>query len=755
MTNAIRLTAVTILVLSLASPASAVVPTYTFVRIWDYNGATFTGLSFPDTTEIVLAENGDIAVSEGEWGSDSLYTVKRGVKRVIASSGTGVGQIAEFRPREFNDDGTVLSWVQFDFEDPRFSGILLSNKALIASWPSTASGFLVDDPVMNASGTVLYVENDGANQNLKRWQNGVSTTIATCDTLLHPKINDSGTIAFECSISFSDSVIHRGTAAPFPVFVNASSFAPANPGTNQPFGITPAGDVGFQHFGGSPTGTFVKGASAPVSAGDLLCDVRAFTAQGLFLCDQFTSIRVRSIAANPISSHTLISNGSALAGSTVYVLGFGEPDMNDRGQIAFAARLDDTTAGIFLATPTSCDSDTDGWCNEQDNCPALANTDQRDTDEDGVGDRCDNCAYHANADQLDSNSDGRGNVCGPCGPGPNAPICGTHAAGAGTNTFTVSNIPLAAFPSRPLLYAQAYSNTPGLTVSASIDANECTGGIKHPFEFGFNDVNDGLGFLAARVFDVYIEQADRAGAICPVHFESSGVAGTYSYRIEAATEPPVGGQTSYQSVGTPVGGTASTPDAIPFIEESRNYRFLYAGTGGTNFGTCQFNPNPPTTDFPGVTYTAAPGPGWDCCTFQFDGVDNVPSSPGQLVFNLNGSPPVPDPDGDGFLSPCDSCDYKANADQADGGRVNSTTPDGIGDACQCGRLNAGGVIDAADVTALRQHLAQSSVLPAAQLAFCSVIGGPTECTIRTLTVLRRAVGGLSPALQQTCTAALP
>ena len=149
-----------------------------------------------------------------------------------------------------------------------------------------------------------------------------------------------------------------------------------------------------------------------------------------------------------------------------------------------------------------------------------------------------------------------------------------------------------------MLYAQAYSNTPGLAVSASIDESECTGGIKHPFQFGFNDVNDGLGFLAARVFDVYVAQADRAGAICPVHFHSSGVAGSYSYRIEAATEPPVGGQTAYVSAGASVDATASTPDAIPFIEESQNYRFLYAGTGGTNFGTCQFTPNPPVTDFP-------------------------------------------------------------------------------------------------------------------------------------------------------------
>jgi hypothetical protein len=38
-----------------------------------------------------------------------------------------------------------------------------------------------------------------------------------------------------------------------------------------------------------------------------------------------------------------------------------------------------------------------------------------------------------------------------------------------------------------------------------------------------------------------------------------------------------------------------------------------------------------------------------------------------------------------------------------------------------------------------------------------VVGAPTECTIRTLTVLRRALAGLGPtaAQMQTCTAAQP
>ncbi|MGH2897284.1 MAG: hypothetical protein ACRDMZ_01310, partial [Solirubrobacteraceae bacterium] len=250
---------------------------------------------------------------------------------------------------------------------------------------------------------------------------------------------------------------------------------------------------------------------------------------------------------------------------------------------------------------------------------------------------------------------------------------------------------------------------------------------------------------------------DRVGATCTVELRATGAAGSYRYAVEVTTTPPIGALSSYESNGAAVAGQALMPNNIPFYSEATNHRFLYAGTGGSSFGTCAWNPNPPAGDDPPIVYSAAAGTGWDCCTFQFDGVDGVPSSVGQLVFNLNGPLPPPDPDGDGFLSPCDSCDYKANVDQKDGGGIGTTTPDLIGDACQCGQLAGSGSVDAVDVTALRNHLAQNPLLTAAQLPFCSVIGGPGDCTIRTATVLRRALAipALGPGVSQVCQAALP
>ena len=57
------------------------------------------------------------------------------------------------------------------------------------------------------------------------------------------------------------------------------------------------------------------------------------------------------------------------------------------------------------------DSDGDGVCDEDDNCPAVPNPDQSDKDKDGVGDVCDNCPTVANPDQKDSNGNGIGDAC--------------------------------------------------------------------------------------------------------------------------------------------------------------------------------------------------------------------------------------------------------------------------------------------------------------------------------------------------------
>ncbi len=60
---------------------------------------------------------------------------------------------------------------------------------------------------------------------------------------------------------------------------------------------------------------------------------------------------------------------------------------------------------------TCIDTDRDGICNDNDNCPNKPNPDQLNSDSDRYGDACDNCPYVTNPDQLDSDGDGGGDAC--------------------------------------------------------------------------------------------------------------------------------------------------------------------------------------------------------------------------------------------------------------------------------------------------------------------------------------------------------
>jgi hypothetical protein len=112
--------------------------------------------------------------------------------------------------------------------------------------------------------------------------------------------------------------------------------------------------------------------------------------------------------------------------SVSYTL-FGTCSMNNE---LLPIRLDSSNIrGTFVGVvncniPDTTDTDNDDIIDENDNCPLVANTDQRDTDGDGQGDACDldddndsvadtfdNCDLIANTDQRDTDGDGQGDAC--------------------------------------------------------------------------------------------------------------------------------------------------------------------------------------------------------------------------------------------------------------------------------------------------------------------------------------------------------
>jgi Ca2+-binding RTX toxin-like protein len=90
------------------------------------------------------------------------------------------------------------------------------------------------------------------------------------------------------------------------------------------------------------------------------------------------------------------------------------------------------TDGDGITDNCDPDDDNDGIPDPDDNCPLVANPDQKDTDGDGLGDACDddddddtildpddNCPLVANTDQSDVDGDGKGDKCDTEGPSPN------------------------------------------------------------------------------------------------------------------------------------------------------------------------------------------------------------------------------------------------------------------------------------------------------------------------------------------------
>ena len=116
------------------------------------------------------------------------------------------------------------------------------------------------------------------------------------------------------------------------------------------------------------------------------------------------------------------------------------------------------------------DTDGDGIVDASDDCPTIANTDQRDWDGDGHGDVCDHCPHLASPADPDTDGDGVGDACDPRPAtggdtrvlwdgfyDANAITGWTEGGTGGAGTWTVTGGKLVQSATDPLNFASFYA----------------------------------------------------------------------------------------------------------------------------------------------------------------------------------------------------------------------------------------------------------------------------------------------------------
>jgi hypothetical protein len=119
-----------------------------------------------------------------------------------------------------------------------------------------------------------------------------------------------------------------------------------------------------------------------------------------------------------------------------------------------------------------------------------------------------------------------------------------------------------------------------------------------------------------------------------------------------------------------------------------------------------------------------------------------------------------DTDGDGVADPSDNCPDTYNPSQADSGGLGTALPDGTGDACQCGDVDADGQVQLNDATVIKRAIlglapgltapAKCNVAGPADPADSDGDGVPNDCLLNDATVVKRAILVLSPGIAPVC-----
>lgn len=339
----------------LAGAASTWAAGYSFTRIADDSGS-FASFGFAPS----INNSGAVAFSA------TLDSFVNGIYRGSGGAATTISFGGPYGEPSINDAGTVAF---FDYSGgSSVSGATYTGSGggltTIAEIDLSGYGGLGAGTSINSAGTVAFVGQLSGETytHIYTSSGGPPTSIADNSgdfDSFHsgsPAINSSGVVAFSGNLAAGGQRIARGSGGPLTTIADTSGPLDAlsadlsiNTGGTVAFvGDLDAGGSGiFTGSGGALT--TVADDSGPFAFFGTTASINSAGAVGFFASTDGGDVGLFT-GGNPLTDSVILV-GDALDGSTVASLGIGRFGLNDNGQVAFYAALNDGRVGIYRADP--------------------------------------------------------------------------------------------------------------------------------------------------------------------------------------------------------------------------------------------------------------------------------------------------------------------------------------------------------------------------------------------------------------------